>query len=219
MKALTLAAVVVFSGAAAAQQAQVYKPGPGITSPEVVREAKPAYTAEAMRNRIQGEVQVEAIVGIDGKPTDIKVIKSLDAVHGLDDKAVEAVSKWVFKPGKREGKPVPVQVQIALTFTLRDGPIFDAGSPGVTAPVLIADKKPSYTRETMDRKIEGVVELEGVVKVDGTVGDIRVLKSLDPVLDAKAVEAFGAYTYKPGMRGGRAVNHRVKAAIIFSLKN
>lgn len=219
MKAVSLAAIVLFSGAAVQEPGQVYKPGPGITSPEVVKEAKPAYTPAAMRNRIQGSVEVEATVGIDGKPGDITVTRSLDKVYGLDDKAVEAVSKWVFKPGTREGKPVPVQVKIELTFTLRDSPIFDPADAGVTPPVLLAAKKPSYTLETMRRKVEGVVGLEGVVKIDGTVGEIRVVKSLDPSLDAKAIEAFQAYAYKPATRNGRPVNYRLKAEFIFTLKN
>jgi protein TonB len=47
------------------------------------------------------------------------VTRSLDAEYGLDQEAIAAAKKWKFKPGTRQGKPVPVLVTIELTFTLR----------------------------------------------------------------------------------------------------
>jgi TonB family protein len=209
----------LFSASAAVQD-QVSKPGPGITNPEVLKETKPSYTAAAMRAKIQGAVELEATVGVDGKPADIRVIRSLDKVHGLDDKAVEALSKWVFKPGLREGKPVPVRVTIQMTFTLRDGPpVFDKTHPQVKAPVLVVERKPSYTPEAMRSRIEGSVELEGTVQTDGTLTDIRVVKGLDPGLDANAIAAFKQYTFKPATLGSRAVPYRVRMEFTFTLRN
>lgn len=96
-----------------------YRPGNGVISPEVVHEEKPQYTSEAMRAKVQGIVEVEAIVMPDGTVSQVQIVRSLDDRFGLDQKAVEAVKRWRFRPGTRMGKPVPVLVNIELTFTLR----------------------------------------------------------------------------------------------------
>jgi protein TonB len=96
-----------------------YRPGSGITIPRVVREIKPQYTAEAMRAKVQGLVWIECVVMPDGSVGDVKVIRSLDPVFGLDQEAVKAARQWRFMPGTRQGEPVPVIITIELTFTLR----------------------------------------------------------------------------------------------------
>lgn len=96
-----------------------YRPGSGVTLPRVLREVKPQYTADAMRAKVQGTVWLEAIVQPDGTVGSISVVKSLDAVFGLDQEAIKAASQWRFAPGTRLGKPVPVIITIELTFTLR----------------------------------------------------------------------------------------------------
>jgi periplasmic protein TonB len=96
-----------------------YRPGSGIDLPIVLREIKPQYTAEAMRAKIQGTVWLEAIVLPDGTVGSVQVTRSLDPVFGLDDEAVKAARQWLFRPGTRQGTPVPVIVTIELTFRLR----------------------------------------------------------------------------------------------------
>ena len=83
-----------------------YRPGAGITLPSVVREVKPAYTADAMRAKIQGSVWLECIVMPDGSVGETKVTRSLDPVFGLDQEAVKAAKQWRFQPGTRFGEPV-----------------------------------------------------------------------------------------------------------------
>ena len=61
----------------------------------------------------------------------------------------------------------------------------------VVAPEVIREVKPQYTRRAMDEKVEGEVSIECVVKADGTVGDMKIVKSLDPDLDKAALEAVG----------------------------
>jgi protein TonB len=96
----------------------VFEIGNGVSSPIPIRQQDPTYTSEAMRAKVQGEVHLEAVVQANGLLTDIKVIRSLDRTYGLDQAAVEAARKWLFKPGMREGKPVPVRVQLILEFRL-----------------------------------------------------------------------------------------------------
>ena len=96
-----------------------FRPGAGITMPQIVREVKPAYTADAMRAKVQGSVWLECIVMPDGTVGDVKVTRSLDPIFGLDQEAIKAAKQWRFKPGMRQGEPVPVIITIELTFTLR----------------------------------------------------------------------------------------------------
>lgn len=96
-----------------------YRPGSGITLPSVLREVKPAYTADAMRAKVQGSVWLECIVLPDGSVGEVKVTRSLDPIFGLDQEAIKAAKMWRFRPGMRQGEPVPVMITIELTFTLR----------------------------------------------------------------------------------------------------
>jgi TonB family protein len=96
-----------------------FRPGAGITLPSVMREVKPAYTADAMRAKVQGSVWLECIVMPDGSVGDVKVTRSLDPIFGLDQEAIKAAKQWRFRPGMRQGEPVPVIITIELTFTLR----------------------------------------------------------------------------------------------------
>lgn len=96
-----------------------FRPGNGVELPELTREVRPNYTAEAMRARIQGVVWLECVVNVDGTVGNIEVTKSLDPVFGLDQEAIKAAKQWRFRPGKRFGQAVPVFVTIELRFSLR----------------------------------------------------------------------------------------------------
>ncbi|HTI39371.1 MAG TPA: TonB family protein [Vicinamibacterales bacterium] len=97
----------------------VYDVGNGVTEPKLIREVKPQYTADAMRAKVQGEVELEAVVNPDGSVDRIRVTRSLDRTFGLDDQAIKAVRQWRFMPGTLKGQPVPVRVSVVLDFTLR----------------------------------------------------------------------------------------------------
>ena len=74
-----------------------------------------------MRAKLQGVVEMEAVVLPDGTvdPNRIKITRSLDSTFGLDQQAIIAVKQWRFRPGTYKGQPVPVLVNVELTFTLR----------------------------------------------------------------------------------------------------
>ena len=110
-------ALVWIAGVAA--QEEIYKPGNGVTLPAVVKEVKPVYTAEAKAAGIQGGVTLRVVVRADGSVGDVQVTQSLDKEYGLDDEAVKAARQWEFKPGTKDGKAVPVQISLEMTFTLK----------------------------------------------------------------------------------------------------
>jgi periplasmic protein TonB len=117
LTATAMAMAMVLVGGAAAQDQTVYKIGDGVTAPVLVREVKPRYTEGAMRRKVQGVVELSAVILTDGTVGDTRVTRSLD--EELDQQAIEAAKQWEFKPGTKDGHPVKVQVTIELTFTLR----------------------------------------------------------------------------------------------------
>jgi periplasmic protein TonB len=96
----------------------VYRPGGAVSPPRVIKEVRPKYTSEAMTNKTQGTVLLEAIVTRDGCASQIRVVRSLDA-GGLDQEAVAAVAQWRFEPGRLGAAPVDVLVTIDVGFWIR----------------------------------------------------------------------------------------------------
>jgi periplasmic protein TonB len=97
----------------------VFGIGNGVSAPVPLRRPPPAYTAEAMRARLQGVVVLNCVVRPDGKCSDIRVTKSLDTTFGLDQQAIASAREWVFRPGMRMGHAVPVLVTLEIGFTIR----------------------------------------------------------------------------------------------------
>jgi TonB family protein len=95
-----------------------------------------------------------------------------------------------------------------------------ARGPGVTAPVVVTQVKPSYTAEAMRAKVQGLVMVECVVMPDGTVGDARIVRSLDPRfgLDQEAITAAKKWRFKPGLLNGTPVPVIVTIELSFTLR-
>ena len=106
------------SGSGGGTGGGVYRAGGAVSAPRLLTEVKPKYTNEALLNRIQGTVVLEAVVTGDGCTSQIRVVRSLDAA-GLDQEAVTAVAQWRFIPGRLGTVPVDVLVTIVLDFTIR----------------------------------------------------------------------------------------------------
>jgi len=94
----------------------VYKVGGGVSQPTLLMKVEPEYSEEARKAKYQGVVLLYVEVDASGKATNIRVSKSLGL--GLDEKAIEAVKKWKFKPGYKDGKPVTVAATIEVNFRL-----------------------------------------------------------------------------------------------------
>ena len=91
---------------------------PKVVRPSVIRSVQPKYTSEAMRDKLQGTVEVEAVVGTDGRVMRARLKNSIDSKFGLDDNALEAAKSWVFEPATLNGQPVPVAIQLTLEFRI-----------------------------------------------------------------------------------------------------
>jgi TonB family protein len=91
----------------------------GVTPPSPTHVEKPRYTAAAMQAGIEGSVHLEAVVGSDGTVNDVRIIRSLDKEHGLDEEAVAAAKRWRFSPGRKNGEAVAVLVVLQMEFVRR----------------------------------------------------------------------------------------------------
>jgi TonB family protein len=93
-----------------------YSVGGGVSAPIPIYQPEPAYSEEARKAKYQGTVVLWIIVDTKGDVTDTRVVRPLGL--GLDEKALETVRTWKFKPGMRNGVPVPVRCIVEVTFRL-----------------------------------------------------------------------------------------------------
>jgi TonB family protein len=94
----------------------IYSAGGGVSQPAVIQRVAPIYSEEARKAKYSGTVTLGVIVDAEGKARDIHVVRSLGM--GLDEKAIEAVKKWKFRPAMKDGQPVPVRAMIEVNFRL-----------------------------------------------------------------------------------------------------
>ncbi len=112
----------------------VYHVGHGVRPPRVITSVNPEYTDLARKKKISGICVVGLVVDAQGNPQNIRVVRSIGkdlesigkdldpklkkAAEGLDQNAINAVSKYRFSPAEYQGKPVPVQVNIEVNFKM-----------------------------------------------------------------------------------------------------
>ena len=91
---------------------------------------------------------------------------------------------------------------------------------GVTMPTIVTEVKPDYTPEAKKARIQGLVEMSVVVKDDGSVGEVKVTKSLDQKygLDDQAVIAMKKWKFRPGTKEGKPVAVLVNVEMTFKLQ-
>jgi TonB family protein len=199
------------------------------------------YPESAKASGIQGRVIVRFCVTKTGGIDLISVLKGVSAE--IDSEAVRVVSTLpAFKPGRQGGKPVPVWYMVPITFSLTGSlppspppppppssasdtvytqvdemPEFQGGDAGLLK--FIAEQT-SYPAEAKTNKIQGKVLVKFVVRKDGSVSNVSILKGVDPELDAEAIKVIKSLPPfdKPGIKSGQAVAVNYVIPITFSLK-
>ena len=195
---------------------------------------------------VRGFVEMEIVIDRNGEAAQVRVARPLRP--DLDRAASEAASKCRFRPATDpQGRAVPMLMLLRMQFdppsqpgaagnvsaSLLQPPPFaqpssdlfasaiDPGvkSPGLQSPRVLRDILPSYTPDAMRAKIQGTVELRIVVTPDGTVGAIRMLKSLDDRygLDRQAIEAAAWWLFEPATVNGTTVAATVTLILEFRL--
>ena len=87
------------------------------SAPEPVKQVPPEYPEKAMSRSVEGWVELEFVVGVDGKVRDVSVLNA-EPAKMFEGAAVKAIQKWVFSPAMRNGAPVESQARRKFTFKL-----------------------------------------------------------------------------------------------------
>jgi protein TonB len=90
--------------------------GGGVSAPVLIYQVDPEFSEEARKAKFMGIVTVNLIVDAQGRPQNVHVIRGVGM--GLDEKAVDAVKQYKFKPAMEAGKPVPVELNVEVNFQI-----------------------------------------------------------------------------------------------------
>lgn len=103
-------------GSGAGYGGGVMSVGGGVTAPQLIHSVEPEFTSQARAARLQGQVAIQLIVDANGNPEDMQIVHHLGM--GLDQKALEAVRQYRFRPAMFHGRPVPVRLIVEVNFHL-----------------------------------------------------------------------------------------------------
>jgi TonB family protein len=182
----------------------------------------PLYSDEARTLRIEGKVVLEVIVGVDGKPRELHVIRGLG--FGLDQNALVAVRDWHFVPAMRNGIPVESPVRVDVEFSLKTAELNESIAndmatrigPGVTPPQVVYRSDPIYPANAPGIRTRGDVVLDAIIPEDGISRVIRVIRSLNWQFDESAINALKQWRFSPAMKDGTPVKVRMNVAVEFT---
>lgn len=203
------------------------------------------YPTEAQEQGKQGRVIVQFVVNKDGSISNDSVVRSVDPL--LDAEALRVVRSMPnWKPGKQRGKEVRVRFTIPVSFRLSGGSTDKAQESAKVAQTenassrdeifQVVEEMPEYPggmselmkylstnmrypKEAQSKGIQGRVIVQFVVEKDGSITDAKVMKPVDPQLDAEALRAVNAMPkWTPGKQKGKAVRVRYTLPVMFHLK-
>ncbi len=97
---------------------------------------------------------------------------------------------------------------------------WNGGNAGLVLPALIRETRPLYTADAMRAGIQGVCVVRAIVQTDGSVGNVQVIRSLDPVfgLDQAAVRAASQWRFRPGLIAGQPVPVAITIELSFNIR-
>ena len=178
-------------------------PPVGDQRPRVTYQPAPVVT-EALRARGPGKVVVLLVVDGEGRVKNPEVQSSTDPA--FEKPALDAVRRWRFEPGLREGKPASFRMRVPLTFP--------GALPVETRPRAIHRANPVLSAAAR-RKTPGKVVLNFVVDAEGRVGGVQVESSTDELLEQPAIEALRKWRFEPATRDGEPVVTEMRIPITF----
>ena len=173
----------------------------GITAPTVLHSEIPLYTDDARTHGIEGTVTIQALVGEDGQISSTKILNGLG--FGLDEAALVSVREWTISPATRDGLPVSVGAELDVVFSLRSANAVLMGK-GMSPPTVLSRvPQPQYTDEARRARLTGTVVLQAVIRSDGTVDILRVVRGLPMGMPDNVIKAIKQWQFRPGQKNGQ----------------
>ena len=196
------------------------------------------YPLQAKENGIQGKVYVTFVVNKEGDIEGAKIARGVDP--SLDKEALRVMNELnkTWKPGKQDGSPVKVSYTVPIKFALDGDEKKESNmksGEGADAVFFIVEDMPefpggdealrkyianalSYPEIAQEKKIQGKVYVSFVVEKDGSVGDAKIARGVDPSLDKEALRVVkNLPTWKPGKQRGEPVRVSYTVPINFAL--
>ena len=178
-----------------------------VSAPAVIQKREPEYSEEARLARLAGTTVLSVVVGEDGTARNVRVTRALGL--GLDQKAIEAVSTWKFRPAMKEGTPVPVAATIEINFRMgTPSPwrlkraTFDTPE-GAARPVLIQAPYPAEPgpEENADVQVSFDVHENGIPISFHTKSNPNL-----PRLESEAIFILSGWQFRPGRKDGKPIS-------------
>jgi TonB family protein len=194
-------------------------PMSAVLRPTILYKERAKYTDQARQNEVQGTVVLNVIFGVDGRISNIRVIRGLP--DGLTDQAIAATQVIRFEPAVKEGRRVSVRGNLEFSFNLdksgESGNTEEIRQMSVSLrPTILYKEKASYTEEARNNQIEGQVVLKAIFGADGKIGSIRVVHGLPYGLTEQAIKAAQVIRFLPAVIDGKPVS--VKGNLEFSFR-
>jgi TonB family protein len=212
----------------------VHRPGTFVISPIVVAKKEPEYSEAARLAGLEGTVVLEAVIAEDGSAKQIRVARPLGL--GLDENAVEAARTWRFTPGLYQGRPAPVEIDLAVDFFIQSresrwhmvGVAFHP-SEGISEPLFAYVDYPSgagVARSAIDdaRLVNvmgrfAAVRLSFDVDESGIPVHFRVEHASEAIWGIEAIAVLEKWRFKPGERKGMPVSVPTTIDMIWGERN
>jgi L-ribulose-5-phosphate 3-epimerase len=183
--------------------------GKDLPPPKLVKHVPPEYPVSALRSDVQGTVIVSVLLGLDGRVSGTRILKSIPA---LDAAALAAVDKWIYELFLCEGEPRPYALTVTVNFSKGER----RSAPKLEPPTVIRQVLPDYPDDAKAKNTEGIVLLGIFINDRGEVTDVGLLRSV-PDLDQAAVNAVKEWQYAPATYNGRPIPYSATVSLKFSL--
>jgi TonB family protein len=213
----------------------IYYAGPEVSAPRLVSVMPAAYPGVDNEKDRQGMTVLAMVIKADGLPSQIQLLHS----HGdaFDQAAIQAAQQSVFEPGKLNGKPVPVWVDVRVAFrangaealpelliTERDLPppgesFFEDKHhrpAGYTPPVLIHSVDADFADPFVRNPIVQVATVTVTVGADGLPKAVQMRRGLGFGLDKKAIAAVWHDRFLPATKKGKPVQDLIDVKVEFA---
>ncbi len=188
--------------------------------PKILKKVNPVYPEEALRQKIEGKVVIEATTDEKGNVVAAKVLPAKNPQPLLEEAALAAVKQWKYEPflidGKAKGMIFTVTMNFALNKEKKAALILGDSK---RRPKILKKVNPVYPEEAVRQKIEGKVLIGATCDEKGDVVAAKVLpaENPQPLLEEAALAAVRQWKYEPFLVKGKPMPVHFTVTMNFAL--